>query len=201
MSCISSYRMVIRIVALILTVVAISFTAQASSVLDGHTTVELDSGTINELTSLGFTITSISPASLNGLTASFPIVSEGNGIVDHSGGLDLTQSNSTVGIQDFVINLRTDSLSGLFTADGVYLSGVGFFDLTVSGTDYNLTLDSQLAGILHRVYGIPDLTGTAIGTATITPAPEPASIALIAASLLAAFCFRSFRQRRQRITR
>jgi hypothetical protein len=166
-----------------------SFTIQAASVGDGITVVDLNPTAVDELTNLGFSITPIAPATLNGLTASFPITGGTPTVIDHSGGLDLTKKNSPANIQDFVIDLDTNILSGLFTSNGVYISGVDFFDLSWNGVTYDMTLDSQLAGILKRAYGAPNLTGAIIGTATITPAgepaptPEPASTTLIAGGL------------------
>jgi hypothetical protein len=166
-----------------------SFTIQAASLEDGVTVVDLNPMTFDELTNLGFSITPIAPATLNGLTASFPITGRTPTVIDHSGGLDLTKNNSPANIQDFVINLDTNILSGLFTANGVYVSGVDFFDLSWNGVTNEMTLDSRLAGILNRAYGAPNLTGAIIGTATITPAgepapiPEPTSTTLIAGGL------------------
>jgi hypothetical protein len=166
-----------------------SFTIQAASVGDGITVVDLNPTAVDELTNLGFSITPIAPATLNGLTASFPITGGTPTVIDHSGGLDLTKKNSPANIQDFVTDLDTNILSGLFTSNGVYISGVDFFDLSWNGVTYDMTLDSQLAGILKRAYGAPNLTGAIIGTATITPAgepaptPEPASTTLIAGGL------------------
>jgi len=167
-----------------------SFTIQAASLGAGVTVVDLNPTAVNALTNLGFSITPIAPATLNGLTASFPITGGTPTVIDHSGGLDLTKENSPANIQNFVIDLDTNILSGLFTSNGVYLSGVDFFDLSWNGVTYEMTLDSQLGGILNRAYGVPNLTGAAIGTATITPAgepaptPEPTSTTLIAAGLL-----------------
>ena len=165
------------------------FTTQAAPLASGMTIIDLNPTTVDELTSLGFSITPIAPATLNGLTASFPITGGTVTVIDHSGGLDFTKDNSPAHIQDFVIDLNTNILSGLFTTDGVYLAGVDFFDLSWNSVAYDMTLDSQLAGILNRAYGAPNLTGAIIGTATITPAgepaptPEPTSRALIAGGL------------------
>jgi hypothetical protein len=177
-------RSAVRTFALTSAVALASFTASATSLVGGHTSVDLDPTTVSALTSLGFSIAPIAPGTLNGLTASFPITAATSTMIDHSGGLDFTNMGTTAGIKDFIIDLTTGVLSGSLAAGGTTTPGVNFFNLAPGGSSYILTLDSQLAGILSSAYGIPNLTGVPIGTATVTPAPEPASTGLIAAGLL-----------------
>ena len=148
--------------------------AQAST---GDTSVALDSATVDALVGLGFGIAPVAPGTLTGLEAVFPITG-GNlseGLIDHSGGLAFTKGGTTTDITDFVINLNTDILSGSVNGG----SGlVPFFDI---GAGDVLTLNPTLAGALTTIYGVPDLTGATIGTATValTSVPEPSTWALM----------------------
>ena len=145
--------------------------------LTGDTSVALDSTTVGDLVGLGFSIAPIAPATLTGLDAEFPITGGdlSMGIIDHSGGLGFTKGGVTTDITDFEINLNTDILSGLVNG-GATLTP--FFDI---GKGDVLTLNSTLAGALSSIYGIPDLTGATIGTATvsISSVPEPSAWAMM----------------------
>lgn len=164
---------------------ALSATASATVVTGGNTTVAFDAATVGALTGLGFGISPISPSTLTGLDAVFPITG-GNTTtaIYHSGGLAFTKGGVTTDISDFTINLLTDKITGnVNTSTG---STTTFFD--IGGGDV-LTLDATLGGALASIYGIPNLTGAEIGTATInaTFAPEPASGAIAGLAALAAF--------------
>ena len=145
--------------------------------LTGDTSVALYPPTVDALVGLGFSFAPVPPATLEALEAVFPI-SGGNlsgGIIDHSGGLGLTKGGVTTDITDFEINLNTDILSG-FVNGGASLTP--FFNI---GTGDVLTLNSTLAGALSSIYGIPNLTGATIGTATVTvtSVPEPSIWAMM----------------------
>jgi hypothetical protein len=163
----------------------LSATAGATVVTGGNTTVALDAATVGALTGLGFGISPISPSTLTGLDAVFPITG-GNTTtaIYHSGGLAFTKGGKTTDISDFTINLLTDKITGnVNTATG---STTTFFDI---GAGDVLTLDATLGGALASIYGIPNLTGAEIGTATInaTFAPEPATGTVAGLTALAAF--------------
>jgi hypothetical protein len=176
----------------------LSTTAGATIVTGGNTTVALDAATVGALTGLGFGISPISPSTLTGLDAVFPITG-GNTTtaIYHSGGLAFTKGGITTDISDFTINLLTDKITGnVNTATG---STTTFFDI---GAGDVLKLDATLAGALVSIYGIPNLTGADIGTATInaTLAPEPATGALSGlAALAAVFILTRNRRRAQQI--
>lgn len=177
-------RPAVRTLALASAAALASFTAHATSLVGGHTTVDLDPTTVTDLTNLGFSIVPISPGTLNGLVATFPITAATSTEIDHSGGLDFTKGGLTAGIEDFSIDLQTGILSGMVSQGNVDMGPYNFFDLTPAGSSYNLILDSQLAGILASTYSIPNLTGAAIGTATVTAAPEPSTAGLMGGALL-----------------
>jgi len=170
--------------AFLVVLLACAASAHAETIYGGTTTVALDSATVGALVGLGFSIAPVAPATVNGLTAVFPITG-GDTTTDitHSGGLAFTDAGITTDISDFTINLSTDTITGnVNSATG---STTTFFDI---GAGDVLTLDPTLAGALSSIYGIPNLTGATIGTATIdaVTTPEPASLALAGLGMLAA---------------
>jgi hypothetical protein len=172
----------------------------AVPVSGGDTSVALNAGTVDALVGLGFSIAPVSPATLTGLTATFPITGgDTSTMIDHSGGLAVTKGGTTVDIEDFVINLGTDTLTGSLIAGGATTPNFTFFDI---GAGDALTLDAALAGALSSTYGVPNLTGAAIGTATVSAVltPEPATVSLAACGLLAALVGVSRKRRASKVS-
>ncbi len=165
----------------------LAISGKATTIIGGDTSVALNTTTVSALTGLGFSIAPISPATLIGVTATFPITGgdTSTGIIDHSGGLAFTKSGVTADIEDFVINLTTDKLTGSLIAGATMATNVPFFDI---GMGDALTLDPTLAATLSSAYGIPNLSGAAIGIATVSPtlAPEPATLSMAGVAILAA---------------
>jgi hypothetical protein len=163
----------------------------AAPIGGGNTTVNLNAGTVTALVSLGFSIAPISPATANlagtSPTAVFPITGgDSTTMINHSGGLAFTKGGVTADIENFVINFvgpNAGKLTGDLIAGGSTTGNVPFFDL---GGGNALTLDATLAAGLSSLYGIPNLTGTPIGTAVVNAsiAPEPGNAELIGIGLL-----------------
>lgn len=163
----------------------------AAPITGGNTTVNLNAGTVAALTGLGFSIAPIAPATANLAgtppTAVFPITGgDSTTTINHSGGLAFTKGSVTADIENFAINFagpNAGKLTGDLIAGGSTTGNVPFFDL---GAGNALTLDATLAAGLSSLYGIPDLTGTPIGTAVVnaSAAPEPSSAVLIGVGLL-----------------
>lgn len=157
---------------------------RADNLVGGNTTVTLNSSTYSTLSSL-FSVGVVSPATISGLSVSFPITSDTATTISHSGGLSFDGVSTPMGvgtttdIENFVINLSNDTISGTVVVNGgTPMNGVTFFDFNSS---LNLTLDPTLAADLTKIYGVPDLTGAPIGTAAVNPAPtpEPSSLSLV----------------------
>lgn len=170
--------------------------AGAAPITGGTTTVNLDAGTVGALVSLGFSIAPIAPATANlGATppnAVFPITGGDSATnINHSGGLAFTKSGVTADIQNFVINLagpNAGKLTGDLVAGGSTTNNVPFFDI---GAGNALTLDATLAAGLSSLYGIPNLTGASIGTATVNAStvPEPGNAAIVCIGILGVIAF------------
>jgi len=170
--------------ALLAVVLTGAVSGSAATIYGGTTTVALDSATVGALTGLGYTIAPVAPATVSGLDAVFPITGGDTATeITHSGGLAFTDNGITTDITDFTINLSTDTITG--NVNGATGSTTPFFDI---GAGDVLTLDPTLAGALSSIYGIPNLTGATIGTATINAVttPEPASLSFAGIGMLAA---------------
>jgi uncharacterized protein (TIGR03382 family) len=165
--------------------------AYAATIYGGTTTVTLNTATIGALTGLGFSITPVAPSTLGGtpLAATFPITGGDTSMdITHSGGLAFAKGGTTADIENFVINLsgpNANTITGQVLVNGSLVGTAGLFDI---GSGLALTLDSALAGDLVSVFGVPNLTGASIGTASVNASttPEPTSIALGGLGLLAA---------------
>ena len=169
----------------------------AAPITGGVTSVALDSSTLATLEAL-FTIGTVPPTMLTtpgGVpTVNFPITGgdTSTGIIDHSGGLTLTGKATPMGIgtevwtANYVINLNTAILTSEVSVNGgTPILNVPLFDI---GAGDVLTVDKAIAGDLSTIFGVPNLTGAIIGTATVSPStavPEPESFALAGLALLA----------------
>ena len=180
-----------------------SMSASAATIMlgGGTTTVEFVPAVVQTLTDAGLTLSPLGTASLSGTTATFPIT---GGMIDtdtemaeiyHDGsGLRFDDGMMMLDLMNFVINatITPGSETGVLTGDvmgAVDLSDVPLFDI---GPGLQLTLRSEAAGALANVFGLPDLTGTAIGTAAASPepVPEPSTFGLLAAGALGFAAFR-----------
>jgi hypothetical protein len=174
-----------------------SYTGQATEVsrLTGaQTSVDLNSGTLAALTSLGVKPGPVGGASLNGSTISFPITGGAavihsdhsyqpgyiDGVVLHQGsGLSLTKGSTTVTATDFVVNPGNSMLYATVGKDYnlplFFLDGSGL-QVSQSGGDVHLDgtkveLTPQASAALDQAFGTTALKPyTLIGIAHIVAA-------------------------------
>ena len=173
----------------------------------GSTTVNLDAGVVGTLVGAGLSLSPLRTASLAGTTAVFPIT---GGTIDtdlntaeilHDGsGLRFQSGGSILDLENFRIDasIVPGSESGVLTGDvsgGVSAAGIPLFNI---GPGLSLSLTSTAAGALAGVFGLPDLTGTVIGSAAVDPAavPEPSTFLLLSSAGLAVAAIRRLRPRR-----
>ncbi|MFL6452102.1 MAG: hypothetical protein ACJ746_31210 [Bryobacteraceae bacterium] len=162
---------------------------EAAAITGGTTTVTFDTSTLSVLTGAGFTITPVSPATLNPspVAAVFPITGgDTTTNITHSGGLTLTRSATAASLTNFNINLTNNTLFGTVSTGGTSTGNVALFDLSSSGGATLLSLNSVLASQIATVFGIPLPAGTPIGTASVAAsvAPEPASVGFACLGIL-----------------
>jgi|tagenome__1003787_1003787.scaffolds.fasta_scaffold20827523_2 hypothetical protein len=165
--------------------ISVPIAVQATPITGGTTTVTFNTSTLSVLTGAGFSITPVSPATLNTspVAATFPITGgDTTTNITHSGGLNLAQNASTASLTNFNINLTNNILFGTVSAGGSSTSNVALFDIASSGGTTSLSLNSVLASQINAVFGVPLPAGTPIGTASIAAsvAPEPASVGFAA---------------------
>jgi hypothetical protein len=181
--------------------------AFAVPITGGSTSVLLSAA--SALDSLGISVAPLGSASVslspdNTPIATFPItggeIEAGDALIEHEGsGLSLSNSTSIVELEDFLIDTANALLSGVVTADGTQIGVVPLFSI---GAGLSLSLTSEAGAALASVFGIPDLTGTVIGTATTNPVtgavPEPGTLTLLLGAALALAYLRRARQPRAR---
>lgn len=168
---------------------SLSAEARADVITGGLTTVNLNATTVGLLTGAGIAVSPLGTATLNGLTATFPVtggtVDPGLTSIQHNGsGLRLASSSSSLNLENFLISIPPGVLSGQATIGSTVLQNVPLF---LIGAGNTLTLSPQAAAALTTVFGLPDLTGATVGVASTTlttaPVPEPATITLIGLGL------------------
>jgi hypothetical protein len=176
------------LVAVFATLLFSAFTALADPILVGGTTsVTLTSAPT--LTSLGLTVTGTGTATITtnsvGLpVANFPITGNNPAnLIAHDGsGLLFTAGANSLSISNFLINTTTNTISGTVMVNGALVgNGIPLFNI---GPNLTLTLSSQALNAFGATFSLPPNVATAlstaeIGRATITPVPEPGTIALL----------------------
>lgn len=192
--------------------------SRADSV-SGDTTVVFSASTAASLSGMGLTITPLGKASFDdsSLTLLLPITSGtigASGDIFNSDGSGFSVSNGSVDVtfRNLVVNTATGTLSGNMHFGSTQINEVTIFDI---GPDGALTLDAKAAADLSTAFGMTNLAGTNVGTASIsiplstgdpvgskggvTSAPEPSSLALLASSALVLAALALFRRNRSQL--
>jgi hypothetical protein len=138
------------------------------------------------------------PIALFPITGGSSDATSGAALIEHDGsGLALSNATATVNLENFLIDTAASLLSGVVSVGSTSLGIVPLFSI---GSGLSLSLTSDAGAALSSVFGIPDLTGALIGTATVSPVlgavPEPSVLALALIGLLAGgYARRANRQR------
>jgi hypothetical protein len=151
----------------------------------GDTTLVLNAGTAEALTSLGVTPGVVAPASAGGEGIAFPITRSlptalFTGTITHTGGLTLTAGTTVVSLTDFSIEIGSQTLSAdVSVAGGPNDGRVRILSLDFSGAQLRwwpvfsfgpvtATLTETAASVLDSVFGTTALTDqTVLGEATV----------------------------------
>ena len=192
--------------------------ARADSV-SGDTSVVFSASTAASLSGMGLTITPLGKASFDTttLTLLLPITSGSlgaSGDIFNSDGSGFSVSNGSVDVtfRNLVVNTATGTLSGNMHFGSTQINELTIFDI---GPDGSLTLDAKAAADLSTAFGMTNLAGTNVGTASIsiplstgdpvgsagrvTSAPEPSSLILLASSILALAALALYRRNRSEL--
>jgi hypothetical protein len=163
----------------------------ANPIVGGDTAVTLTSAPA--LQSLGVTVTPLGSASLDtsGTTpvADFPITGgtegpgAGNDVILHQGsGLELSDSNGSLDLKDFLIDTQNGVVDANVTVNGQSAGNLAVFDIASDGA--SLTLTPTAARVVDQVLGTFAITSsTVIGTAAPSPVALPGGLASLLAGL------------------
>ena len=184
----TTHRVSVRALTVI-AILSVPLAVQAAAITGGTTTVTFDPATLSVLTGAGFSITPVSPATLNTspVAATFPITGgDTTTNITHSGGLTLALNATAASLTNFNINLINSTLFGTVTAGASSVPNVALFDLSSSGGTTVLSLDPVLASQISSAFGVQLAAGTRIGTAAVNAsvAPEPASVGFAALGIV-----------------
>jgi hypothetical protein len=161
----------------------------------GSTTVTLDASFLGALVATDIAPAPISPGELDGEAGiiRYPIpigaldVETLEGEIMHTGGLTLTQGDTQVALQNFIIDTTNGILTGVISLNGDIVDGTRFplFDLDLGRADLtlfpngfirvldvNADLTAEAAALLNEVFGLGDaLTDdTIVGWAAVRTA-------------------------------
>lgn len=189
-------NIVTYVASLVVALLALPALSPASPVTGGFINIAIDDPAFTQLFSW-FDIGSTAPvqqwltSSPNVLHFQIPITSgdSSTGIYNLAGGVNFTGQATPKGVDsvlwltNLVANNSTQSVSGDVAVNtGTPTTDVALFHNNAAG---RLVLDDGLASELSGEFGIPDLSGTQLGTLVIAPAPEPGTLAFVGgASLL-----------------
>jgi hypothetical protein len=164
---------------------AVGGTAGAAGLARGATTVTLNQATIGVVVNdLGLTPAALQPGSLgmsgSDLQAAFPIVGNlKDGIIKHTGGLSLTDGETTLYLTKYFIDTNSGVLTAKASVDGSPVGRIPLFDLGAApaqpgcAATAQLGLSADAAAALVAVFGLPvtpgDLTGADFGVACVAP--------------------------------
>jgi hypothetical protein len=188
-------NVLIKAAALAALFTSAAWAGPTAQLVGGSTTVTLDASFLGALVATDIAPAPISPGELDGEagTIRYPIpigaldVETLEGEIMHTGGLTLTQGDTQVALQNFIIDTTNGILTGVISLNGDIVDGTRFplFDLDLGGADLtlfpngfirvldvNADLTAEAAALLNEVFGLGDaLTDdTIVGWAAVRTA-------------------------------
>ena len=149
----------------------------------GATTLALDPDTAAALTSLGLTVTPLSPATVSNAGVAFPITTGRlnaktyAGEIRHTGGLRIASTSTHVDLNNFriVIDGAPHLTAQVGSGDRITIADLDLSGATITPKGKTLTvtgvgvaLSDTAAGALNQAFGTDALKGgTPLGTATV----------------------------------
>ena len=188
-------NVLIKAAALAALFTSAAWAGPTAQLVGGSTTVTLDASFLGALVATDIAPAPISPGELDGEagTIRYPIpigaldVETLEGEIMHTGGLTLTQGDTQVALQNFIIDTTNGILTGVISLNGDIVDGTRFplfdvdlgrADLTLFSNgfirvlDVNADLTAEAAALLNEVFGLGDaLTDdTVVGWAAVRTA-------------------------------
>jgi hypothetical protein len=151
--------------------------AAADPVGSGSTTITLKSGVVKSWKKKGVTIKKVSPATLKGTKATFPVnggsldPTTGAGTVTHTGGLKFKAGKKTATVKDLVVDTTTKSVTANVAGKKMKLATIAGSSFVRNGFGVNLTvkalkLTSKAAKQLNKKLGYTAKKGKKKGKAS-----------------------------------
>ena len=171
--------------AAILAALALAATAPAAK-LGGKTTLAPEMETLDALAAEGVTVTPAGSADVTGKGIAFPItggkvnVENVSGKVKHSGGLTFSDHGTSLTVEDFVVKVGKKNVIRADVAGGgkVRLADLDLDKAKVKErggkvviSDVGVLLADKAAEALAATFGLPNLAGADLGTATVKVKP------------------------------
>ncbi len=198
-------KIVTYLASLVVALLALPALSPASPVTAGFTNIAIDDPAFTQLFSW-FDFGSTAPvqqritSSPNVLHFQIPITTgdSSTGIYNLAGGVHFVGQATPKGVDSvlWLTNLVANSSTQLVTGDVAVNTGVPTTDVALfyNNAAGRLVLDDALASELSGEFGIPDLSGTQLGTLVIAPAPEPGTLALVGGTSLIVLALRRRRR-------
>ena len=173
--------------ALAVTIGALAFAASApAATLGGKTVLAPEAATFETLANAGVTVGPTGDAGAGSSGIAFPITggrfnaNQVTGKIEHQGGLTFTGNGATLTLERFVVKVGAKNVIRAEVAGGghVRLADLDLDQAKIKQrggkiviSNVGVLLAGKAAGALSAVFGLPDLRGADLGTATVKAKP------------------------------
>lgn len=171
----------------IVAVAALAFAGSASGAkLGGKTTLAPEASTFNTLAGAGVTVAPAGKANVGSAGIAFPITGgkfnadNGTGKVEHKGGLTFSGNGASLTVENFVVKVGAKNVIRAEVAGGghVRLADLDLDKAKIKQRGGKLVISKvgvllagRAAKALSATFGLPDLRGADLGTATVKARP------------------------------